>query len=96
MEEGIAGYEKAKDTSFGEYYLLIYKKPELMGKNIESETKLLISYTRTNPDDLKSYRDVWVDVLKMGPQGITATFVNTNKYESGTITLNTENIKDIQ
>lgn len=96
MDEGIAGYEKAKDTSFGEYYLLIYKKPELMGKNIESETKLLISYTRTNPDDLKSYRDVWVDVLKMGPQGITATFVNTNKYESGTITLNTENIKDIQ
>lgn len=96
MEEGIAGYEKAKDLSFGEYYLLIYKKPELMGKNIESETKLLISYTRTNPDDLKSYRDVWVDVLKMGPQGITATFVNTNKYESGTITLNTENIKDIQ
>lgn len=89
-------YDYLEDPSFGTYYLINYKNPRVMGKNIESGNKLLISYTRTNPDDLKSYRDVWVEVMKMGPQGITATFVNTNKYESGTITLNKENIKDIQ
>ena len=89
-------YDYLEDPSFGTYYLINYKNPRVMGKNIESGNKLLISYTRTNPDDLKSYRDVWVEVMKMGPQGITATFVNTNKYESGTITLNKDNIKDIQ
>lgn len=89
-------YDYLKDPSFGTYYLINYKNPRVMGKNIESGTKLLISYTRANPNDLKSYRDVWVEVMKMGPQGITATFVNTNKYESGTITLNKDNIKDIQ
>ncbi len=96
MDEGIVGYEQTKDLSFGKYYLIIYRKPELMGKNIESGTKLLISYTRENPNDLKSYRDVWVEVMKMDSSGITAQFVNSNKYESGTITLKTENIKDIQ
>lgn len=88
-------YDYLEDPSFGTYYLINYKNPRVMGKNIVKGDKVIISYAKTNPDDLKSYRDVWVEVMKMDSSGITAQFVNSNKYESGTITLNKEHIKDI-
>lgn len=91
-------YTYLHDPSFGKYYLRIYRKPEIIGKNLVYGDQVLISYARENPEDLRSYKDVWVELGQINLEDGTrsATFINRNKYEDGEIRLYDKHVKDIR
>lgn len=91
-------YTSLYDISFGPYYLINYNKYNSINNPPKNKEQVLISYARENPNDLKSYKDVWVE---LGPINIddgtqSATFISENKYENGVIRVYDKNFKAIR
>lgn len=91
-------YTPLYDISFGPYYLINYNKYNPISNPIRNKEQVLISYARENPNDLKSYKDVWVELGQINSNDGTqsAKFINENKYENGVIRVYYKNFKDIR
>lgn len=91
-------YTPLYDISFGPYYLINYNKYNPINNPPKNKEQVLISYARENPNDLKSYKDVWVELgtINIDDGTYSATFVSENKYENGVIRVYDKNFKDIR
>lgn len=98
MNENKIDYTPLNDISFGSYYLINYNKYNPINNPQKNKEQVLISYARTNPDDLESYRDVWVELgsINIDDGSQSAKFVNENKYENGVIRVYDKNFKAIR